>query len=505
MQGDRTQSKLNGEPPKADELSKLKRSVTAFSSCIAVATAVIVPFLFFFTAHHYESARIAANAKVVASRFSDLANTNPKTWMLAEHRFVEMSLLDPERQEMRFYEAFDAKGSLFGSWGTMPPSPAASAIASIYSFGGEVGRIRITEPLRPVLAATMWVLLLGTGLAAAIFIVLRSLPLRALDKAFDEVIRSSSALKNRVEDLEAAKRLQELQSKQLSELSEVLAIARDEANLANRAKSEFLTNMSHELRTPLNAIIGFSDMIRTETFGPIGVTKYAQYIDDIKGSGEHLLKLINDILDLSKIEAGKIDLHEESVTVHESIKSCLALVRERARDANVTIESDVASNQPPLYVDARMFKQIMINLLSNAVKFTPAGGQIKIRAWCRTDEGFVVQVADTGIGISRENICRAMIPFQQIDGKLDRKYEGTGLGLPLTKSLVELHGGILDIKSELGAGTTVTVHFPPERVGKGSSDLQRPARAYDSLAVTPYSRPASSSQSQTYSPKLRTV
>ena len=244
---------------------------------------------------------------------------------------------------------------------------------------------------------------------------------------------------------------------------EVLA-AKGQAELANRAKSEFLANMSHELRTPLNAIIGFSDMIRGQMFGPIGSPKYLEYVKDINQSGEHLLALINDILDLSKIEVGKDELHEEAIDVSKAVGSCLHLIKERAKKAGVSLKSEIADGLPPLYADERKLKQILINLLSNAVKFTPAGGKVTIKTWFRPDDGYVLQVADTGIGIAREDIPNAFAPFQQIDSDLNRKYEGTGLGLPLAKSLVELHGGELELESEPGVGTTVKIRFPVERV-----------------------------------------
>ncbi len=240
--------------------------------------------------------------------------------------------------------------------------------------------------------------------------------------------------------------------------------AKEHAELANRAKSEFLANMSHELRTPLNAVIGFSDMICSETFGPVGSPKYLEYVKDINGAGVHLLELINDILDLSKIEAGKVELYEEYVDASHVIRSCLTLVKERAADAGVLLEHDIASSLPALRADKRKLKQILLNLLSNAVKFTLAGGKVTIRSWFRTDDGYVFQVADTGIGIALEDIPKALAPFRQIDGDLNRKYEGTGLGLPLTKALTELHGGSLDLQSEVGVGTTVTVRFPAERI-----------------------------------------
>jgi signal transduction histidine kinase len=250
-----------------------------------------------------------------------------------------------------------------------------------------------------------------------------------------------------------------------------LAAAKEQAELANRTKSEFLANMSHELRTPLNAIIGFSDIIKDERLGPVGRNKYRDYADDINESGKHLLNLINDLLDVSKIESGNDELYEETIDIRETAHSIIRLLTGAATIGNVGLVSDVPDGIPALRADARKLKQILVNLMSNAIKFTPDGGKVVLKSWSRAESGYVLQVIDTGIGIALEDIPK-VAPFQQIDSGLNRKHEGTGLGLPLAKSLVELHGGYLDLRSEVDVGTTVTVRFPAERIVPASDDAK---------------------------------
>ena len=245
------------------------------------------------------------------------------------------------------------------------------------------------------------------------------------------------------------------------------------AELANRSKTEFLANMSHELRTPLNAIIGFSEMFKMEMLGPLEPPQYKDYAGDIHDSAAHLLAIINDILDVSKIEAGERELNEAELNVGAVIGSCLRLVKERAERADHTIAIDLPDWLPELYAEERALKQILLNLLSNAIKFTPDGGRISVWAGVPDDGGLELRVIDTGIGIAMEDTARAMSYFDQVDAKLERKYGGTGLGLPLARRLVELHDGTMRLDSEVGAGTTVTIRFPAERLCQRAASTSR--------------------------------
>jgi signal transduction histidine kinase len=222
--------------------------------------------------------------------------------------------------------------------------------------------------------------------------------------------------------------------------------------------------MSHELRTPLNAVIGFSEMIALETLGPVGNPRYLQYARDITDSGGHLLAVISDILDMSKIEAGRLDLDERPVALAPIVVRTRGMVQARADAAAITLETRLAPDLPKIMVDERRMKQVLLNLLSNAVKFTERGGRVTVHATLPDDGGLDIHVSDTGIGISPADLNRVLTPFGQIESALSRRFEGTGLGLPLSKAIVELHGGRLEIDSTVGIGTTVTIHLPSMRV-----------------------------------------
>jgi len=240
--------------------------------------------------------------------------------------------------------------------------------------------------------------------------------------------------------------------------------SRDAAEFANRSKTEFLANMSHELRTPLNAIIGFSEVIRNEMFGPVGTAKYLEYAADIHRSGQHLLEIINDILDLSKLEAGKFDLSETEISPSRLVDDCLFLVRDRAAAAGLKLTVAIPDGMPALRADERALKQIVINLLSNAVKFTPRGGSVTIRGGISEDGCCEISVTDTGIGMHETEIEVALTPFGQIDSAMARNHQGTGIGLPLAQSLARLHGGNITVRSAPGLGTCITVSLPVNRI-----------------------------------------
>ena len=251
--------------------------------------------------------------------------------------------------------------------------------------------------------------------------------------------------------------------------------AKETAESASRAKSEFLANMSHELRTPLNAIMGFSEIIKSRTFGALS-ERYPEYAGNIFDSGKHLLALIDDILNLSKLEAGQFALQEEDVDLTTIVAACISLVEAQARQEKIRLSVALDYETRFIRADERRLRQILINLLSNAVKFTPEGGHIRVSS-AKKNGGLAITVSDTGIGMAPEDIPKALTPFGQVNSKVRRRHEGTGLGLPLAKQLVELHGGTFTIDSKINFGTTVTFMLPPARI------IASPARLTGARAV----------------------
>jgi two-component system cell cycle sensor histidine kinase PleC len=290
---------------------------------------------------------------------------------------------------------------------------------------------------------------------------------RTKDGGYVSVGTDITAIKTHEEKLVDSERRQvatiaDLRASQhrLAELAEKYAVEKTRAEEANQAKSKFLANMSHELRTPLNAIIGFSEIMESGMFGPLGADRYEEYCKDIRNSGEYLLDVINDVLDMAKIEAGRIRLEFEDLALDPLLSEAMRVVSARAQDKQLTLTARLSPDLS-LRADRRALKQIVLNLLSNAVKFTPAGGQVTIRAR-NVGNTVVVGIADTGIGIATDALQRLGRPFEQVESQLTKSHQGSGLGLAISKSLVELHGGRMSIRSTVGRGTMVLVRMPLE-------------------------------------------
>ncbi len=290
-----------------------------------------------------------------------------------------------------------------------------------------------------------------------------------LKETVTDLEASREELKATVADLEASRQKLQEQTAKLFELTDKYAAEKMRAETANRSKSEFLANISHELRTPLNAIIGFSEMMRQQIFGPIRHAKYVEYAHDIEKSGQYLLEVINDILDMSKIEAGRMTLSMEPVNLSEVVGESIRVVQQAASARNIGLQA-VGTPSIEMTGDRRALKQVLINLLSNAMKFTPVGGEVTIRTY-RYRGQIRIAIVDTGVGIPRHEIAKLGRPFEQVENQLTKGHKGTGLGLAISRSILELHGGRLEIKSRLGEGTTVTCILP----AKGLAELDSEA------------------------------
>ncbi len=308
----------------------------------------------------------------------------------------------------------------------------------------------------------------NVGMAAwgfwAISLLLTSLLLQHLVSAQTRTKEIEQSVTARTAELSLANAFLKEEIDERVRIEEELRAAKDQAEAATRTKAEFLAMMSHELRTPLNAVIGFSEIIGRESLGPVGHSQYRDYAEDIRLSGTHLLTLINDILDLSKIEGKRFELQDEVVDLSAILGSVYPLLKPKIEDGALSFRRSFDTPRHRLRADERALRQILMNLLSNAIKFTPKGGRISVGTQLDDTGRFLITVSDTGIGIAEHDIKAALQPFNQVDSSLSRRYEGTGLGLPLSQRLMRLHDGVLEIDSSLGQGTKITLIFPSDRV-----------------------------------------
>jgi len=399
--------------------------------------------------------------------------TTMQNLMQRDSNLVSLQILNPAGQPLftqhreqksgtrkiqSFFRQIRLEGEFFGTFSAVWDLSAANRQINQHGF---------------VFAATIGTICLTMSLLFYMLITrLAIVPLKRMgarlaefrDGVFDRVIRLPVFTPLELRDLETS----------VNQLGELLArkeqydiereAAHAEAVAANRTKSAFLANVSHDLRTPLNAIIGFSETMRMGVFGPVENPKYREYVGYINSSGEHLLSIINDILDISKIQSGKMSIEESEVDLLRTIETSLALMRTRAREGGVRIIEKFPARLPFVRADERKLKQILLNLVANSVKFTHFGGSVTISASVDRDLGILVTIADTGIGIAAEQISKALEPFAQIENAYTRRETGSGLGLPIAKALVELHGGIFELTSEVGVGTTVRFSLPVSRL-----------------------------------------
>ena len=277
----------------------------------------------------------------------------------------------------------------------------------------------------------------------------------------DKLVDGERRLMANLHDLSQARRNEEERTRELEDLNRKYVKEKERAEAANRAKSEFLANMSHELRTPLNAIIGFSELMSNRLFGPLGSPRYEEYATDINGSGKHLLGVINDILDMSKIEAGQFSMDREEIDLNPLISETVRVISLQATQKSIAVETKIGEAMT-LFADRRAIKQIVINLLSNAVKFTGEGGHILVRAR-KVSGAMMLSIEDNGCGIPKAALSKLGRPFEQVQNQFSKSHAGSGLGLAISRSLAELHGGALKIRSREGSGTIVSVRIPARK------------------------------------------
>jgi signal transduction histidine kinase len=436
-----------------------QRTVTWFSALVAISIAFAIPAVFGITKYAAESEELHIEVTLAAGQVAGHIYRSDSVWRYELDRLEELTTLSEIHDSSIGRLISDADGKAVAKFGAVISYPWLERNAPILVRGRQEATLSFRRSMVPLLLLTAATGLIGVLIGGAAYAGVKWYPLRVIARSLTELRASQARLAAQIDETGRAYRELEGQNSRIEAASQELARARDQADLANRTKSEFLANMSHELRTPLNAIIGFSELLSSDMAERLSKEQCKDYARDIFNSGMHLLHLINEILDLSKIEAGKLELDLETIELDEIIRPCLRLVAGRASLGRVRV--DYVETPAAVLGDRTRLKQIVLNILSNAIKFTPPEGKVDISVRRADDGATILTVRDTGIGMRPEDIPRAMMPFQQLDNVLAKKFEGTGLGLALTNMLTKMHGATLKIGSAPNAGTVVTIQFPP--------------------------------------------
>jgi signal transduction histidine kinase len=423
---------------------RLTRLVRTIATSAALVVAVLVPSSYFFIAYRYEVSHLLSEARMQSTHISEYLTEDAAPLQTEAEKISKLLWSSRNPDGDRQYSVHDATGQLIIKTGPPLSRPTIVRAALLLADRTPVGILQLEISLRPLLTRTLVATTLGFALASLIRVTVWTGPIRVVRNAFERLAESERELR----------------------------MARERAEAGNRAKSEFLAVMSHELRTPLNAIIGFAEMMNRRMYGPMGNKRYEEYAETILESGSHLLSMVNDVLDLSKADAGELELSEEVVDLKDLMEQAVRMLDPQSVAGRIAVSSHVGPNCPYLHGDSRRILQIVLNLLSNAVKFTEPGGQVKLEASEDEIGGIYLRVSDTGIGLADADIPRALSLFQQVDVGHARKYDGTGLGLPLTKRLIEAHAGSMTLESRYGEGTVVTARFPAHRTLARGSTLE---------------------------------
>ena len=446
-----------------DRVHRLRLLMRRLSLVISLVTGLSIPLGYAIASWVHHQNRLTTLASLTADRLATYADLNGAAWRHDQERLSELIRLNRQLDNEIHETVRDAGGDPIVSRGQAAPGPALRRSAPVIVRDQVVGRIDLETSLRPMLLNITLFGVLGALVGGVAYAAMNGLPMRALNRTLDELQVALDKVEAHADETSRAYEELQRQHRLIEETTQELMRARDAARAADRTKSAFLAAMSHEFRTPLNAIIGFSDMLRSEMFGPLGNDRYRTYSADILDSGRHLLAVINDVLDMSKIEAGQLQLHFESVDLGTILDGCARLMCGRIEAAGIRLDMPAASPLPTLRADPVKIKQIVLNILSNAVKFTPRGGRVRLTVTTESPETMAIRIIDSGIGMTERDIRLALQPFQQVDNTMTRRHSGTGLGLPLAKALAEHHGGSLSIQSEPGVGTAVTVCLPIAR------------------------------------------